>query len=127
MKTKGIVIRKMNVDEVGRRSHPSKKQLEKQVMTLHRKLQKSDDVLTEFTIEKDGHGRGLHTHLNIMFKDENNLLDGLKKFIGGNTWNKKNEVLECNGQYGEIQVHNIHDSVGFSRYINKTNPSKNLI
>ena len=44
MRTKGIVIRKMNVDEDGRRFHPSRKQLEKQVMTLHRKLQKSDEL-----------------------------------------------------------------------------------
>ena len=128
---KGITIRKISVDEVGNRTQPSKKVLEKQILTLHRKLKKSDEVFTEFSVEKEPNGYGYHTHLKVQCNDELNLRNELLNFIGGNRWKKEvrgfNVIDSCYGKYGEIQLHSIDNPTKYSRYINKQTLSKQLI
>lgn len=128
---KGITIRKISVDEFGNRTQPSKKVLTKQILTLHRKLKKSDEVFTEYSVEKEPNGRGYHTHLKVQFNDEDNLRKRLENFIGGNDWYKEIKGLgmieSCNGKYGEVQLHNIDNPTQYSRYINKETLSKQLI
>jgi len=127
---KGVTIRKVNVEDFNR-TQLSKSNIEKQILTLHRKLKKSDEVFTEFSVEKEPNGRGYHTHLKVQFNDELNLRKGLENFIGGNDWNKEIKGLEmiesCNGKYGEVQLHNIDNPIQYSRYINKETLSKQLI
>ena len=127
---KGVTIRKVDVED-SKRTQPSKSNIEKQILTLHRKLKKSDEVFTEYSVEKEPNGRGYHSHLKVQYNDENNLREGLEKFIGGNDWNKEIKGLEliesCNGKYGEVQLHNIDNPTEYSRYINKETLSKQLI
>lgn len=130
MKTIGVRIRKMNVSKHGN-AHPlSKKNIKKQILTLHRKIKKKDDIKTHYAIEKDDHRGRFHTHLVIHYNDEQNLYKQLNRFIGGSTWVSENsgldEVKENKGKWGEISVHNLYDVDGFIGYMNKNNPSETL-
>jgi len=50
MKKIGVMIRKW--DDFNKNStNPTRKNLHKQVLTLHRKIQKKDKILTEYSIE----------------------------------------------------------------------------
>ena len=127
---KGVTIRKVNVEDFNR-TQLSKSNIEKQILTLHRKLKKSDEVFTEFSVEKEPNGRGYHTHLKVQYNDELNLRNELLKFIGGNRWKKEikgyNVIDSCYGKFGEVQLHHIDNPTKFSRYINKQTLSKQLI
>ena len=127
---KGVTIRKVDVED-SKRTQPSKSNIEKQILTLHRKLKKSDEVSTEYSVEKEPNGKGYHSHLKVQYNDENNLRERLQNFVGGNDWNKEIKGLEliesCNGKYGEVQLHNIDNPSEYSRYINKETLSKQLI
>ena len=127
---KGVTIRKVDVED-SKRTQPSKSNIEKQILTLHRKLKKSDEVFTEYSVEKEPNGKGYHSHLKVQYNDENNLRERLQNFVGGNDWNKEIKGLEliesCNGKYGEVQLHNIDNPTEYSRYINKETLSKQLI
>jgi hypothetical protein len=127
---KGVTIRKVDVED-SKRTQPSKSNIEKQILTLHRKLKKSDEVFTEYSVEKEPNGKGYHSHLKVQYNDENNLRERLQNFVGGNDWNKEIKGLEliesCNGKYGEVQLHNIDNPSEYSRYINKETLSKQLI
>ena len=127
---KGVTIRKVDVED-SKRNQPSKSNIEKQILTLNRKLKKSDEVFTEYSVEKEPNGKGYHSHLKVQYNDENNLRERLQNFVGGNDWNKEIKGLEliesCNGKYGEVQLHNIDNPSEYSRYINKETLSKQLI
>ena len=127
---KGVTIRKVDVED-SKRTQPSKSNIEKQILTLHRKLKKSDEVFTEYSVEKEPNGKGYHSHLKVQYNDENNLRERLQNVVGGNDWNKEIKGLEliesCNGKYGEVQLHNIDNPSEYSRYINKETLSKQLI
>jgi len=128
---KGITIRKINDNGLGIRTQISKRNIDKQILTLHRKLKKTDEVFTEYSVEREPNGKGYHTHLMIQYKDEINLRNGLSHFIGGNGWKREirgyNVIESCNGTYGEIQLHSIDNPIQFSRYMNKQSISKQLI
>lgn len=122
MKSIGIMIR--------RRSRTNKKLLDKQILTLHKKLKKNDDIITHYSTEKDYLKGNYHSHLLIQYNNDKNLYNELNRFIGGNVWNKDYEGLDevkiNNGKWGEIHTHNIWDEVGFKGYINKNELTKIL-
>jgi hypothetical protein len=130
MKSIGIMIRKVNISEHGKVQSLSKKNIKKQILNLHRKIKKRDNIRTQYVIEKDYHKGKYHTHLVIHFNDEKNLYNQLNRFIGGNTWVSQNsdfdEIKENNGKWGEISLHNLYDVDGFIGYMNKVNPSESL-
>lgn len=53
LKTMGVMIRKHNITEDGQKQNPSKKNLDKQIRTLHKKMKKESLIYTEYSIEKD--------------------------------------------------------------------------
>jgi len=132
MNSIGVMIRKINKNEKGIITNPTKKELHKQILTLHKKLQKSDkSLITTYVIEKDNHKRHYHTHLLINYTDSENLNKTLLKFIGGNIWTEKEDPLNpiriCKGQYGEIDTHYIYDETTFINYMNKHDQTLTLI
>jgi len=132
MNTIGIQIRKIDINDNGKKYNPTTSNLHNQVRTLHRKLKKNDEELkTIYVIEKDN-PRKFHIHLLLYYKDEYNLYNQLSRFIGGNSWNKKkdssNLITECIGKFGEIDLHHIYNEDEFiCRYMNKYEQSKSLI
>lgn len=122
MKTIGVMIR--------RRSRTNKKLLDKQILTLHKKLKKNDNIITHYSTEKDYLKGKYHSHLLIQYNDDKNLYNELNKFIGGNSWevdkNGLDEIKINNGIWGEIHTHNIYDEVGFIGYMNKHEITKTL-
>ena len=130
MKKMGVMIRKW--DNFNRKStNPSRKNLHKQVLTLHRKIQKKDKILTEYSIEKDESIRRYHTHLLIHYNDEQNLNNELSRYIGGTEWVKRESGLdtfnECNGKYGLIHTEPIYNEQQYRSYVNKQGKIKSLI
>jgi len=132
MNSLGIMIRKINISEKGIKSHPTKQQLKKQILTLHKKLKKSDkDLSTTYVIEKDNHKYQYHIHLLIKHTNSDNLNKQLLRFIGGNTWEDKKDSLDpikiCKGKYGEVNSHYIYDETDFINYMNKHDQTLTLI
>jgi hypothetical protein len=126
------MFRKISKLENGSITNPSKKELHKQVTTLHKKIQKKDmDVVTEYVIERDNHLKKYHTHLLIHYNDEPNLKNQLQRFIGGSEWEDKmvglNKVQSCEGKYGEVGIVHIYDETKYRNYMNKSVTSKTLI
>lgn len=129
---KSVMFRKINQLENGKRVHPDKQQLKKQIITLHKKLQKNDpELVTEFAIEQDYHLNKYHSHLLVKYTDESNLLNQLQRFIGGSKWGKRiegwNEIYYCYGKYGEVDVISVYDAKRFRGYLNKSTSSRTLI
>ena len=127
----GIMIRKMDLQENGKKLNPTSKNLHKQIKTLHSKLKKHDtDITTTYVIEKDN-SKKFHTHLLINYNNEKNLYNQLSRFIGGNSWEERKDGLDtingCNGKYGEVDTHFIYDEVEFLNYLNKTEQTETLV
>ena len=122
MKSVGVLIR--------RKERTNKKRLNKEIITLHSKLKKNDNIITHFSTEKDYSKGRYHSHLIIQYNDNKNLYNQLNNFIGGNIWNTKNDGLEevkiNNGKWGEIHTHNLWDEIGFKGYMNKNELTKTL-
>ena len=122
MKSVGVLIR--------RKERTNKKRLNKEIITLHSKLKKNDNIITHFSTEKDYSKGRYHSHLIIQYNDDENLYNQLNNFIGGNVWNTKNDGLEevkiNNGKWGEIHTHNLWDEIGFRGYMNKNELTKTL-
>jgi hypothetical protein len=132
METLGVMIRKWDKEENGTYSNPTKKQLTKQIKTLHKKLKKEDNIYTEFTIEKDKYENKYHTHLIIHYeKDERVIYERLSHFVSGNNWKKRSIGLEsyneCNGKYGLIHTQPINNIKYYRWYINKFGDLQTLI
>ena len=127
----GIMIRKWDYTEKGRPINPSKKNLKRQILTLHRKLKKEDKVFTEYSIEKDNCGNKNHIHIILNYNDKENLYQHLSRFIGNGIWKKREVGLnvfdECNGKYGLIHTEPVVDEWKYRGYINKTEPSTTLV
>ena len=122
MKSVGVLIR--------RKERTNKKRLNKEIITLHSKLKKNDNIITHFSTEKDYSKGRYHSHLIIQYNDDENLYNQLNNFIGGNVWNTKNDGLEevkiNNVKWGEIHTHNLWDEIGFKGYMNKNELTKTL-
>ena len=133
MKTLGVMIRKFEKDTNGKYKNVSKKNLKKQIHTLHKKLKKVDCVYIEFSIEKDNHSNIYHTHLIIQHNgNKKEIQSVLSKYIGGVEWKTKAVGLEvydvCNGKYGciDIDIEPIRNIDLYKGYINKYEISKQL-
>jgi len=131
MNTIGIMFRKMDIQENGKKLNPSSKNLNKQIKTLHNKLKKKDkDITTTYVIEKDDNKGKFHTHLLINYTDKENLYNQLSRFVGGNNWKEKKDGLDtiysCNGKYGEVDTHFIYNEVDFLNYMNKREQTETL-
>ena len=131
LKTIGVMVRKHNINEIGEKQNPSKRNLDKQIRTLHKKLKKGNSVYTEYSIEKNSDNIGYHTHLIIHFKDRDKVNEILYNFIGGKEWSIReiglNTFNNITGKYGVIHTEEIFNENKFRRYINKRNQSKTLI
>jgi hypothetical protein len=128
----GVTIRKIDRNDLGMISNPNMELLSKQILNLHRKTKKIDRIVTEYVIESDNHKGKYHTHLLIHFNDSDNLHNQLSRFVGGNVWESKKDVIndkieKCYGKWGEIEIHQIYDEIGFRNYMNKHGISKTLI
>ena len=127
----GLTIRKINVDKNNRRTKTSRKNLHKQMLTLHRKLKKVGVMFTEYSIEKDPNSKGLHIHLKINCKWSDCIKNQLSKYIGGKCWIKDDSeyypISKCNGKFGEVHYFILDNIRDYSRYINKIEQSKSLI
>ncbi len=131
LKYKGVMVRKWDYNKSGEYYNPSKKNLCKQIKTLHNKLKKNDIVYTEYAIEKDRNENKYHIHMIVNYTDEANLNHTLSKYIGGNEWIKRNVGLdtfdECNGKFGLIHTEEIINISKYRGYINKYDLSTTLI
>ena len=131
LRMKGVMLRKWDYNEKGKYLNPNRKNLDKQIKTLHTKLKKNDKVFTEYTIERDRYENKYHVHMIIQYYNEDNLSKSLSNYIGGNEWKKREVGLdsfnECNGKYGLIHTEDIIDEHKYRGYLNKVNQSKNLI
>ena len=127
----GIMIRKWDFTEKGTPINPTKKNLKRQILTLHQKLKRNDRVLTEYSIERDGDGSKNHIHLILHYSDKVNLYNHLSRFIGNGKWKKReiglNVFDECNGKYGLVHTEPIEDEWKYRGYINKKEQSTTLI
>ena len=65
LKTIGVMMRKWNITDNGDKQNLSKRNLDKQIRTLHKKMKKDNLVYTEYSIERDSYNKGYHTHLII--------------------------------------------------------------
>ena len=79
---------------IRRRKRTNKKILDKEILTLHRKLKKRDTVITHFTTEKDYTKGDYHTHLMTEHNHDKNLYNQLNQFIGGNCWDSDKSEYE---------------------------------
>lgn len=127
----GIMIRKWDYNESGGHTNPSKKNLKRQILTLHRKLKKGDKIWSEYSIEKDKDGRRNHIHLLLHYTDKENLYNHLSRFIGNGEWKKREMGLnvfdECNGRFGFIHTEPIEDEWKYRGYINKEDLTTTLV
>ena len=131
LKTIGVMVRKWNITDNGDKQNPSKRNLDKQIRTLHKKMKKDNLVYTEYSIERNKDNIGYHTHLLIHFEDREKVNQILYNFIGGKEWSIREIGLDTfnniSGKYGVIHTEQIMYENQFRRYINKTNQSKTLI
>ena len=108
-KSLGVMIR--------RKDRTNKKLLNKEIITLHSKLKKNDDIITHYSTERDYSKGRYHSHLIIQYNDDKNLSNELNKFVGGNGWNTEKqhirELKTTNGKWGEIHLHHLWDEIGF--------------
>ena len=127
----GVMIRKWDYNEKGKPINPTKKNLKRQILTLHRKLKKGDKVFTEYSIERDKYVNRNHIHIILHYSDKENLYNHLSKFIGEGEWKKRENGMnvfdECNGKFGMIHTEKIEDEWRYRGYINKSELSTTLI
>ena len=110
-----------------KRYNPSRKNLNKQIHTLHRKLKKTDKVITSYSVEKDKGKNQYHIHSLIYYEDEEKLKDRLGTFIGGEIVERKNGFDSYLGKYGTIWLERVNNETDIYRYINKYEISKTLV
>ena len=132
MDSLAVLIRKWDKDKNGKFLVPTRKLLQKQILTLHKKLKKCDnEIVTEYSIEKDIDRNSLHIHLIIKFQNKISLYKMLGRFIGGGEWILRYEGVgsfdECSGLYGLIHIENIRDEKKYRSYMNKKDISRVLI
>lgn len=127
-----ITIRKIDLRQDGSRKQLPKEHLQRQSVTLHRKLKRKIKGLTsEVVVERDSVGTGYHIHMMIHHNSYPTLKEILSKFIGGGNWFTKSDVFDSydciNGPYGEVQIHGVYNIRGFRNYINKNDMTRTLV
>ncbi len=127
----GVLIRKVEHLPNGAIRKVSKSSMEKQMITLFKKVKRAiPNTTIEFVVEKDHNG--YHSHLIVNgCSDPDKLKSLLQRFIGGNQWTRKRELFNdyecCYGSYGEIELHQLYDTKGYRGYLNKTGMSRVLV
>ena len=143
---KGITIRKLSRGKWGGVYNPSRKEMDKQVLTLFKKSRKELPGLTfEYVTENNiKTGNGFHTHiLSRNVTDITRLKSVLTRFIGGYTtvWSPLlrftqyedggfrnfENVEEISGAYGTVTLLDIIFPTQYSRYMNKYGQSRQLV
>ncbi len=125
MEQLGVMIRKWECNSDGISfNNLSKRNLNKQLKTLHKKLKKCFPIIIEYSIEKDRISNKYHSHLMIHYENNpNQIFEILMKFIGGDEWKIRNVGLdvfeECNGKYGFIHIQKVLNHKLYRSYINK--------
>ena len=127
-----ITIRKINLRLDGTRKQLPKEHLQRQSITLHRKLKRKIKGLTsEVVVERDSVGTGYHIHMMVHHNSYPTLKEILSKFIGGGNWFTKSDVFDSydciDGSYGEVQIHEVYYIRGFRNYLNKTGMTRTLV
>lgn len=128
MKTLGVLIRKK-----GEEYSPTKENLKKQLLTLHKKLKKEGTTVMEYSIESDTYDKkNYHIHCIIPIENnENQIRDRLSKYIKGTHWDKRIEGYKvydvCEGEFGRIDLQYLIDVHSHRQYINKYDCSTTLI
>lgn len=129
MKKIEVMIRKFDYKH-GNRQNPKPKLLHKQILKLHRNIKKNDNIITEYSIERDEDRSKYHTHLLIHYTDTENLYNQLSRFIGGNCWEIREEGLNivnvCDGKYGCVHTGIIRDEWDYRHYIDEVVQTKTL-
>lgn len=123
-KIKAMVIR--------RKHRTDRRLLKKEIRTLHKRLKKADTVATTFSLEQEPDHKGMyHSHLIVRYNDKKNLVQYLNRFIGGETWRKKQELLydlQINqGIWGEVRMHDLYDDRAVQNYIEKHHCSETFV
>lgn len=124
MEQLGVMIRKWEYNTKGCYYNVSKRNLNKQIKTLFKKLKKKFPVLVEYSVEKDKNSNKYHSHLIIHHhNNQKRIFEILMKFIGGEDWEKRKIGLEvydeCNGKYGLIHIQDVYQYELYKNYINK--------
>ena len=123
----GLTIRKIS-KEGNRIKHLSEKNLDKQMLTLLKKIQKIDkEAYCRYSIEPSNHAMGDHIHMTLSLTDEKHLEDVKKrllKYVDAEIWSNdekiRDSIYKCEGRFGSIHKHSIWDMPNFISYMSKT-------
>jgi hypothetical protein len=129
----GLTIRKIS-KEGNRIKHLSEKNLDKQMLTLLKKIQKIDkEAYCRYSIEPSNHAMGDHIHMTLSLTDEKHLEDVKKrllKYVDAEIWSFEKgisyDVIKFEGRYGSVHMFPIYNDFGFDSYMNKTTQSKHI-
>jgi len=127
----GLTIRKIS-KEGNRIKYLSEKNIDKQMLTLLKKIQKSDkSAFCRYSIEPSNHAMGNHIHMILYMTDNkylNAIMGRLLKFVDAQYWYVSNniwyDIKKCEGRFGSIDMFPIYDDFGFDGYMNKMSQSK---
>jgi hypothetical protein len=118
-----IMIRKWDIVN-GSRVSPYRKNLVKQMKTLHKKMKKVEDsIITYYSIEKDNGLNRRHIHLMVYTSDRVLIKEVLMKYIKGQKWADRDTGLrivdECIGKFGIVHLEKVIDMRDYANYISK--------
>jgi hypothetical protein len=118
-----ILIRKWDIVN-GNHKSPDRKNLIKQMKTLHSKMKKGDkNTITYYSIEKDEGLNRHHIHLLVYTSHIELIKSVLLKFIKGDEWIDRDTGTrvfdECNSIFGLIHIERVNDVREYTDYISK--------
>jgi len=127
----GLTIRKIS-KEGNRIKYLSEKNLDKQMLTLLKKIQKFDKpAFCRYSIEPSNHAMGDHIHMILSLTDTkhlNDVMNRLLKFVHAQYWYVDNniwyDIKKCEGRFGTIHMFPVYDDIRFEGYMNKMSQSK---
>jgi len=129
----GLTIRKISKEGKSVK-YLSEKNLDKQMFTLLKKIQKIDkEAFCRYSIEPSNHLMGDHIHMILSLTDTKHLKDVKKrllKYVDAEIWSIEKgiwfKVEKCEGRYGSVHMFPIYNDFGFDSYMNKTTQSKHI-
>jgi len=129
----GLTIRKISKEGKSVK-YLSEKNLDKQMFTLLKKIQKIDkEAFCRYSIEPSNHLMGDHIHMILSLTDTKHLKDVKKrllKYVDAEIWSIEKgiwfKVEKFEGRYGSVHMFPIYNDFGFDSYMNKTTQSKHI-
>ena len=123
----GLTIRKISKEGKSVK-YLSEKNLDKQMFTLLKKIQKIDkEAFCRYSIEPSNHLMGDHIHMILSLTDTKHLEDVKKrllKYVDAEIWSNDEKIWDsidkCEGRFGSIHKHSIWDMPNFISYMSKT-------